>query len=124
MKQGISLFILLVLPAVLLAEDYFQPIPMAEVARLKERSGVVVYDVNVKEIWVEHSIPGAVHIDNEDIARFLPKDKNTLLIFYCAGPESRRSANAANAAIMHGFRKVYVMRDGIFLWMKLGYPVE
>lgn len=124
MKQSISLFILLFLPAVLLAEDYFQPIPMAEVARLKERPDVVVLDVNVKEIWVEHSIPGAVHIDNEDIARFLPKDKNTMLIFYCAGPESRRSANAANAAIIFGFRKVYVMRDGIFLWMKLGYPVE
>ncbi len=124
MKQSISLFILLFLPAVLLAEDYFQPIPMAEVARLKERPDVVIFDVNVKEIWMEHSIPGAVHIDNEDIARFLPKDKNTILIFYCAGPESRRSANAANAAIMLGFRKVYVMRDGIFLWMKLGNPVE
>ncbi len=97
---------------------------MAEVARLKERPDVVIFDVNVKEIWMEHSIPGAVHIDNEDIARFLPKDKNTILIFYCAGPESRRSANAANAAIVLGFRKVYVMRDGIFLWMKLGNPVE
>jgi rhodanese-related sulfurtransferase len=124
LKHLITLLILLLLPGVLCAEDYFQPIPMAEVIRFRKRPDVVVYDVNVHELWVEHSIPGAVHIDSPNIAGFLPVDKNTILIFYCAGPQSRESANAANAAVMLGFRRVFVMTDGIFTWLQAGYPVE
>ena len=97
---------------------------MVEVARFRTRPDVVVFDVNVHELWVEHSIPGAVHIDSPDIAGFLPSDKSTILIFYCAGPQSRESANAANTAVMLGYRNAFVMTDGIFTWLKAGYPVE
>ena len=124
LKRSIILLVLLLLPTLLWAEDYFQPIPMSEVARFRNRPDVVVFDANVHELWVEHSIPGAVHIDSSDIAGFLPADKNTILIFYCAGPQSRESAIAANAAIMLGFRRVFVMTDGIFTWLQAGYPVE
>jgi rhodanese-related sulfurtransferase len=123
-KLAVALSLLLLLPTDVPAEDFFQPIPMAEVARLRGRSDVAVFDVNVEELWVEHSIPGSVHIDSPDIAKFLPADKTTLLIFYCAGPGSRRSPDAANAAILLGYRRVYVMADGIFEWLKAGYPVE
>ena len=124
MKRCILLLILLLLPAALFAEDYFQPIPMTEVARLMKRPDVAVFDVNVQELWVEHHIPGAVHINSPDIARFLPANKKTMLIFYCSGPLCRASADAANASIVLGFRRVYVMTDGIFNWLKAGYPVE
>ena len=124
MKRCILLLILLLQPAALFAEDYFQPIPMTEVARLMKRPDVVVFDVNVQELWVEHHIPGAVHINSPDIARFLPANKKTMLIFYCSGPLCRASADAANASIVLGFRRVYVMTDGIFNWLKAGYPVE
>lgn len=124
MKRFILLLILLFLPTVLFADDYFQPIPMSEVARLMKRPDVMVFDVNVQELWVEHHIPGSVHIDSPDIARFLPADKKTILIFYCSGPLCRASADAANASIVLGFRRVFVMTDGIFNWLKAGYPVE
>jgi len=97
---------------------------MTEVARLRGRPDVVIFDLNVREIWVEHQIPGAVHIDGPDISAFLPANKDAILIFYDAGPQSRVSADAANAAILLGFRRVYVMTDGIFTWVKAGYPVE
>ncbi len=124
MKRFILLLILLFLPTVLFADDYFQPIPMSEVARLIKRPDVMVFDVNVQELWVEHHIPGSVRIDSPDIARFLPADKKTILIFYCSGPLCRASADAANASIVLGFRRVFVMTDGIFNWLKAGYPVE
>lgn len=124
MKRGMLLLILLLLPTVLFAEDYFQPIPMAEVARMMKRPDVVILDVNVQELWVEHHLPKAVHIDSPDIARFLPADKSAILIFYCAGPLCRASSDAANASVLLGFRRVFVMTDGIFTWLKAGYPVE
>lgn len=124
MRRIVLVMLILLPPAVLLADDYFQVIPMAEVVRLKGRPDVYVFDVNVDEVWVEHSVPGSVHVNIDNLAAALPKDRKSTLIFYCEGPESRRAAEAANASVLFGFRKVYVMVDGIFLWMKLGYPVQ
>ncbi len=106
------------------AGDYYQPVPMAEVARLRNAPGVVLLDVNVQEVWAKHHIPGAVHVTSPDLARYLPTDRQAVLIFYCAGPLCEASGIAANQSVLLGFRRVFVMRDGIFAWVKAGYPVE
>ena len=124
MKRILLLPVLMLLPAVLFAGGFFQPVPMAEVARLMNTPGVAILDVNVQEVWEKHHIPGAVHIDSPDIAKFLPPDKGATLIFYCAGPLCESSGIAADESVMLGYRQVYVMRDGIFGWVKAGYPVE
>jgi len=122
-KRTVLFLILMLLPAALFAGGFFQPIPMAEVARLMNRPRVALLDVNVQEVWEKHHLPGAVHIDSADIARFLPADKRATLIFYCAGPMCEASGLAADESVMLGYRQVYVMRDGIFGWVKAGYPV-
>ncbi len=119
-----AILLMLLSPAVLLADDYYQPIPMSEVARFMNQPDVVVLDVNVEEVWMQVHIPGAVHVTSPDIAKYLPQDRKSLLIFYCAGPLCNASGSAANRAVILGFRRVYVMRDGIFAWKKAGYPVE
>ena len=115
--------LLLLLPALALADDYFQVIPAAEVARIMNKPGVAILDVNVPEVWEKSHIPGAVHVDSEDLATFLPADKRATLVFYCASPMCSASALAANQSVMLGFRHVYVMTEGIIGWTRLGYPV-
>ncbi len=119
-----AMFLMLLSPAVLFADDYYKPVPMEEVVRIMKAPDVVLLDVNVQEVWEKHHIPGAVHVTSPDIAKYLPQDRKSLLIFYCAGPLCHASGSAANEAVMLGFRRVYVMRDGIFAWKKSGYPVE
>ena len=118
------LLVLLLLPTALFAGDFYQPIPMAEVAKLMKTPGVTLLDVNVPEVWEKHHIPGAVHITTPDISTYLPTDKKSVLIFYCAGPLCNASGVAANQAVMLGYRRVYVMKDGIYGWVKAGHPVE
>ncbi len=122
--KRLAILLMLLVPAVLFADDYYKPVPMEEVVRLMKSPDVVLLDVNVQEVWEKHHIPGAVHVTNPDIAQFLPQDRKSFLIFYCAGPLCRASCSAANEAVILGFRHVYVMRDGIFAWVKAGYPVE
>ena len=114
---------LLLLPALLFAGDYFQTISMDEVARVMKRPGVALLDLNVPEVWEKYHIPGAVHVDSADLARFLPADRSSTLIFYCAGPLCAASGMAANESVLLGYRRVYVMTDGIFGWVRLGFPV-
>jgi rhodanese-related sulfurtransferase len=124
MTQRISLlFTLLLVPALLYGADFFQTIPMEEVARIMKNPGVVLLDVNVPELWEKSHLPGAVHVDNADIARFLPADRKSTLIFYCAGPLCAAGGMAANESVLLGYRRVYVMTDGIFGWVRMGYPV-
>jgi rhodanese-related sulfurtransferase len=123
MKRYVILLMFL-LPTASFAGDYYQPVPMAEVARLMNSPGVALLDVNVQEVWEKHHIPGAVHVTSPDIAKYLPTDRQAVLIFYCAGPLCEASGIAANQSVLLGFRRVYVMRDGIFAWVKAGYPVE
>jgi rhodanese-related sulfurtransferase len=113
---------LLLLPGLLCAGDYFQTISMDEVARVMNRPGVALLDLNVPELWEKYHLPGAVHVDSADIARFLPADKGATLIFYCAGPLCSASGMAANESVLLGYRRVYVMNDGIFGWVRSGYP--
>ena len=124
MNLFLILISLLLLPPAAFAGDFFQPVPMSEVVRLMKRPGVAIIDVNIQELWEKHHITGAMHIERRKLAKQLPADKSTTLIFYCAGPLCLEGSNAANDAIMLGFRRVYVMTDGIFTWVKAGYPVE
>jgi rhodanese-related sulfurtransferase len=122
-KLPLLLSLTLLVPSLVCADDYFQTIPMPEVARIMNKPGVVLLDVNVPEIWEKHHIPGAVHIDSADLAKYLPKDRSATLIFYCASPLCSASGAAANESVLLGYRKVYVMPEGISGWVRMGFPV-
>ena len=112
------------LPATLCAGGLYNPIPLAEVARLLNAPGVAILDLNVPEVWQKHHLPGAVHVTSPDLEKFLPPERNALLVFYCAGPMCDAAETAAELAVRMGYRRVYVMKDGIFAWIKAGYPTE
>lgn len=106
------------------AGGYFQTIPAAEVRKLMGQPGVTLLDVNVPEVWESGHLPGAVHVAGSDLTRYLPADKKALLVFYCANPQCSASAEAADQAVLLGYRRVYVMPEGIFGWVRLGYPTQ
>ena len=68
-------------------DDGFSLLPMADVEQRMARKAIAVYDANVPELWEKHHLPGAVHIVGKDLAKILPADKGTALVFYCTGPK-------------------------------------
>lgn len=117
---------LCVLPASA-AQPRFKPIHVADLAAaLKSAKPPVVYDVNV-ESTREHVgvIPGARLLSSSskyDVARELPADKKTPLVFYCANEMCTASHDAAEKALKAGYTDVSVMVDGIYGWKKAGQP--
>jgi 3-mercaptopyruvate sulfurtransferase SseA len=52
--------------------------------RRLSQSDVHVFDGNPPEIYAKNHVPGAMHLDTEDIKEgVLPADKSSTLIFYC-----------------------------------------
>jgi rhodanese-related sulfurtransferase len=106
------------------ADHGFTHVSIEEVERFLGRPGVYIFDVNVPEIWAEHHLPGAIHVKDAKLKRYLPTDKNAILIFYCAEPRCTASEAAATEAVRLGYTRVYVMPEGIFGWINAGKPVE
>jgi rhodanese-related sulfurtransferase len=69
------------------AEDGFEMLSPDQVQKMLGARDVVVFDVNVDELWQAHHLPGAVHVGEREVAPLLPKDKSTRLVFYCSGPK-------------------------------------
>lgn len=92
----------------------------------KMRRGVVtVFDANPRMRWLNGHLPGAVNIDpTEYPERDLPADKNTCLVFYCAGPWCGAGPYAARRAKQMGYVNVCVLSNGIRGWQAAELPME
>ena len=69
------------------AEEYVykvRQVSIPEAEQLFMEPGVRIFDVNTLELWAEGYIPGAVFFNVGNWKKLLPKDKNTLIVFYCA----------------------------------------
>jgi len=69
------------------AEDGFAMVSPDQVQKILGARDVMVFDVNIDELWQMHHLPGAVHVGEREVAPLLPKDKSTRLVFYCSGPK-------------------------------------
>ena len=109
------------------AEEYVykvRQISIPEAEQLFMEPGVHIFDVNTLELWAEGYIPGAVFFNVGNWKKLLPKDKNTLIVFYCANRLCSSSQIAAYETMKLGYTNVWQMPDGIYGWKLTGRQVE
>ncbi|MCL2625853.1 MAG: rhodanese-like domain-containing protein [Cystobacterineae bacterium] len=84
-------------------------------------------DVNVEEVRQEYGVlPGAVLLDSASSYEvgLLPKDKSLKLIFYCLNKRCTASHIAAKRAQSMGYKRVYVLSEGIQAWKEAKLPAS
>jgi cytochrome c oxidase cbb3-type subunit 3 len=91
---------------------------------LQAKQKLVVFDTRVTSVWqtahIEGSFPLPYYSDFTKVTALLPKD--VMIVAYCSCP--RATAEIVIGSLKkHGYTKVSVLYEGIFGWMKLGYPV-
>ncbi|MEM7406453.1 MAG: rhodanese-like domain-containing protein [Pseudomonadota bacterium] len=100
-------------------------------AHLEDENVVFVDIRDIRELWREGAIPGAVHAPRGmlefwvDPASPYAKDvfqSGKRFMFFCAG--GLRSALAARAVQEMGLAPVCHMEGGFGAWSKAGYPTE
>ena len=93
--------------------------------RLDASDSFQVVDVREDHEFAKGHIPGATHLGKGVIERDIEKtfpDVDTELVLYCGG--GYRSALAADALQLMGYRNVISMDGGWRGWTEAGYPVE
>ncbi|MCG9728433.1 rhodanese-like domain-containing protein [Shewanella sp. Isolate13] len=101
------------------AKYYDEPlntITMVEAQTLVGKEGVYFFDVNTLELWAEGFIPGAVYFNVKNWKDLLPKNKDALMVFYCANRLCNASEIAARHVMKLGYTNVLQMPDGIYGW--------
>ncbi|WP_432738278.1 rhodanese-like domain-containing protein [Maridesulfovibrio sp. FT414] len=97
---------------------------IAKYAKMPKPEGVMIIDSRPYEgKYMLGYIPTAVSIPDSKFDKMtdkLPKDKNTLLIFYCEGLKCKLSHKSAAKAVKLGYTNVKVYPYGYPGWMKSG----
>ena len=82
----------------------------------RKQQGVLIDSRSPDQYKAGH-IPRAISVPVSDgMAKGLPKDKSTLLVFYCGAERCGLSTTAAEKAVKMGYKKVAVYKGGWSGW--------
>jgi rhodanese-related sulfurtransferase len=87
---------------------------------------VTLLDANGTESFQRGHIPGAVDFtaNEANLSSVLPKDKNALIVAYCANPRCKAYQGAAKAAEKLGYKNIKHLPAGIEGWKQAKEPTE
>jgi rhodanese-related sulfurtransferase len=91
-----------------------------------EKGKYFLYDSRPLPRFQEGFIPTAVNLPYPAFDKMLdklPKDKNALIIFYCAGPACNMSPGSADKARKLGYTNIKVYKDGMPAWLDRNFGV-
>jgi len=92
-----------------------------------EKGKYFLFDSRPLPRFQEGYIPTAVNLPfpafDKLAEKMLPKDKNALIIFYCAGPACNMSPGSADKAKKLGYTNLKVYKDGMPAWLDKNYGV-
>ena len=124
MKKILIPFIL-IWAAVSLQGQEFGDISIEDLQKAILAKKVAIIDVNGQGSFQNGHIPGAINFSSQKQAlkKFLPSNKNTLIVAYCGGPSCRAYLRGAKAAAELGYNNVRHLSAGISGWKKSGNKV-
>lgn len=94
-----------------------------EVAReLAAKRKMVIIDARPQSDWMRAHITGAVSIPHHDLRRLAEIPKDATVIAYCACPH-HLSGIVIDELIRRGYKKAYILDEGINAWHIKQYPV-
>lgn len=98
---------------------------------LEQKDDFLLINVLSPSAFQKTHIPGSKNVPVTDpefvnqVENLLgDRDKNTLIVTYCAGFECDASKNAANLLLKLGYANVYVFEGGMEDWLDAGYPAS
>lgn len=96
-----------------------------EVRQRLGQPGFIAIDNNSISSFRRHHLPGARHLDPGDYSpEDLGSDKKAIIVFYCSDALCGAGPYAAKRARNMGYENVYVMTQGLSVWLRKGFPTE
>jgi rhodanese-related sulfurtransferase len=125
-KLATFLCALALTPLLAFAADKFPDISHEELKKAIEEKKVTLIDVNGSDSYKEGHIPGAIDFATKkgELASALPKDKDALVVAYCANEQCGAYQAGAKKAKELGYTNVKHYSKGIQGWKRTGEKTE
>lgn len=123
--RNLTLLVLLLLPASLLAQGAFSVIGHADLLKRLQGRDIVLLDVRTPAEFAAGHIPGAVNIPHDELANKageLLRDRNAEIAVYCRS--GRRSLQALTWLKAQGFRRLLHVEGDFLGWQAAGLAIE
>jgi rhodanese-related sulfurtransferase len=94
---------------------------------LDNGDSIALVEALPEKSFAEGHLPGALNImpdKVDDLAPKLLKDKDQMIVTYCAGPDCPKSGEAAKELEDIGYTNVVEYSGGKEDWQQAGYPIE
>lgn len=126
MMKKVLVFGAAVLCAAVVYAAHYPEIQIKDLKAAISKKNVTVLDANGTDSFREGHIPGAIDYsaNKAKLASLLPKDKNALIVAYCAGPKCNAYESAAKAVEKLGYTNVKHLTAGISGWQDAGEKME
>lgn len=88
---------------------------------------LVLVEALPEKYFNEAHIPGAIQIDYTEVSEKAPvllKNKDDMIVVYCASTECQNSSKGAKQLDSLGYSNVYEYVEGKQDWIEAGLPVE
>ena len=88
---------------------------------------LVLVEALPEKYFNEAHLPGAIQIDYTEVSEKAPvllKNKDDMIVVYCANTECQNSAKGAKQLDTFGYKNVYEYVEGKQDWLEAGLPVE
>ena len=121
MKKILTLLISSLFATAIFAGEY-PDVSIKDLQKALKAGKVAVIDVNGARSYKKGHIPTAIEFGSnaKNLAKLLPKDKNTLVVAYCGGPGCSAYKRGASAAEKLGYKNIKHLSAGISGWKKAG----
>jgi rhodanese-related sulfurtransferase len=93
-------------------------------ARMDGGESLTIVDLRNAIERLEGSIPGAIHLTDDNLDSLLALGSGTEIVLYCSCPDEFASARAALRLKRGGVARVRPLEGGFPLWRDLGFPVD
>ena len=125
MKKFLTLCAVALLAGTVYAAHYAD-ISIGDLKNAMASKSVTLLDANGSDTYKEGHIPGAIdfNANKSHLAKVLPKDKSSLIVAYCGGPQCQAYEAAAKAAEKLGYTNVKHLKAGISGWHDAGEKME
>ena len=125
MKKLLASFSAVLLTLSVFAGEYAD-ITISDLKSAMASKKVTLLDANGTESFQRAHIPGAVDFTAHEgnLSTVLPKDKNALIVAYCANPQCKAYQGAAKAAEKLGYKNIRHLPAGIAGWKQAKEPTE
>ncbi len=118
------------------SESYTSPETIEGTHRIEAEGLIQLVNHNENQIIIDSRIssdrklgyiPGSISLPDTEttcgsLARVIPQQSDPV-VFYCNGPNCRRSDNAVVIAVDCGYTSIYWFRGGIEAWRANNYPI-